>query len=189
MRPQLISYCVFGALLLFCSSVLADQPFSPLDFGNKMRESLREQTIVLATEDIATQSSFSRLTSSVLELSYGDLLYVGNLRTQGFPKEQLACQRAITHGSIAYVRKWIDVTERGMSPETANQIAAKKLEEVSNVCNVRVVENAAGARIPSLGGPCSSSTSHVFVDANEVQGCLQQTLEFWSSYLYIPANH
>jgi hypothetical protein len=188
-RPQFILYCVFGALLLFCSSVLSDQLFSPLDFGNKMLESLREQSIVSATEDFATQSSFSRLTSSVLELSYGDLLYVSNLRTQGFPKEQLACQRAIAHGSIAYVRKWIDATERGMTPEAANQIAGRKLEEVISVCNVPVVENAAGTRIPSVGGPCSFSTSHVFVDPNQVRGCLQQTLEFWSSYLYIPANH
>ncbi|MCI0442894.1 hypothetical protein L0244_15790 [bacterium] len=176
MRPQIILYCVFGALLLFCSSVLADQLSSPLDYGNKMRESF------------AHVRTLSRLTSSVVELSYGDLLNVADLRTQGFPKEQLACQRAITHGSIAYVRKWIDATERGMTPEAANQIAARKLEEVISVCNVPVVENAAGTRIPSVGGPCSFSTSHVFVDPNEVRGCLQQTLEFWSSYLYIPAN-
>jgi hypothetical protein len=76
-----------------------------------------------------------------------------------------------------------------MTPEAANQIAAKKLEDVIRACNVPVVENAAGTRIPSVGGPCSFSTSHVFVDSNEVRGCLQQTLEFWSSYLYIPANH
>lgn len=188
-RPQLILCSVFGALLLFCSSVPADQLFSPLDFGNKMREPLREQNIVSEKENFASQSSLSRLTSSIVELSYGDLLNVGDLRTQGFPEEQLACQRAITHGSISYVRKWIDATERGMTPEAANQIAAKKLEEVISVCNVPVVENALGTRIPSVGGPCSFSTSQVFVDSNEVRGCLQQTLEFWSSYLYIPANH
>jgi hypothetical protein len=188
-RPQFILYCVFGALLLFCSSVLADQLFSRLDFGNKMRESLREQSLVSEKENFANQNSLSQLTSSVVELSYGDLLHVGDLRTQGFPNEQLACQRAITHGSISFVRKWIDATERGMTPEAANQIAAKKLEEVIRACNVPVVENAAGTRIPSVGGPCSFSTSHVFVDSNEVRGCLQQTLEFWSSYLYIPANH
>lgn len=189
MRPQLILYCVYGGLLLFCSSVLADQLSSPLDFGAKMRESLREQSFVSGKENFANQSSLSRLTSSVVELSYGDLLNVGDFRTQGFPKEQLACQRAITHGSISYVRKWIDATERGMTPEAANQIAAKKLQEVISACNVPVVENAAGTRIPSVGGPCSFSTSQVFVDSNEVQGCLQQTLEFWASYLYIPANH
>lgn len=188
-RPQLILCCVFGALLLFCSSVLADQVVSPWDFGNKMREPFREQSIMSGKEGFVTQNSLFQLTSSVLELSYGDLLHVSDLRTQGFPKEQLACQRAITHGSISYVRKWIDATERGMTPEAANHIAAKKLEEVISVCNVPVVENASGTRIPSVGGPCSFSTSQVFVDSNEVRGCLQQTLEFWSSYLYIPANH
>lgn len=176
MRPQLTRYCVFGALLIFCSSVPADQLSSPLDFGNKMRA------------HITTHRSLLLLTSYVQELSYGDLVYVNDLRTQGFPKEQLACQMAITHGSFGYVRKWIDATERGMTPEAANQVAARKLEEINNACNVSVVENAEGTRIPSAGGPCSLSTSHVFVDSNELRGCLQQTLEFWSSYLYIPAN-
>jgi hypothetical protein len=75
-RPQFILYCVFGALLLFCSSVLADQLFSRLDFGNKMRESLREQSLVSEKENFANQNSLSQLTSSVVELSYGDLLHV-----------------------------------------------------------------------------------------------------------------
>ena len=178
MRPQHIRYYIFGALLLFCSSVLADQLFSPLDFGNKMRESMLERSIVSGKENFAAQTSLSQLTSSVVQLSYGDLLHVGDLRTQGFPNEQLACQRAITHGSISYVRKWIDATERGMTPEAANQIAAKKLEDVISACNVPVVENASGTRIPSVGGPCSFSTSHVFVDSNEVRGCLQRR---WNS--------
>lgn len=180
MRPQLILYHVFAALLLFSTIALADH--SPLNFEHKMRVTLTRQNIV-------TQSSLSQLTSYVQELSYGDLLYVSDLRTLGFPQEQLACQRAITHGSISYVRKWIDATERGMTPEAANRFASRQLEDVVSACNVPIVKNAEGTQIPSAGGPCSMATSQGFIDANELRGCLQQTLEFWSSYLYIPANH
>ena len=180
MRPQHILYSVLAALL-FSTIAVAGQFYSPLNFEHKMRVSLTK-------ENFATQTSMLRLKSYVQELSYGDLLYVSDLRTQGFPQEQLACQRAITHGSISYVRKWIDATERGMTPEAANRFAARQLEDVVSTCNVPVVKNVEGTQIPSAGGPCSSSTSHVFVDANELRGCLQQTLEFWSSYLYIPAN-
>ena len=179
MRPQLILSRILAALLLFSTIAIAGQ--SPLNFQHKMGMNLTKQ-------NFATQSSLLRLIPYVQELSYGDLLYVSDLRTQGFPQEQLACQRAITHGSFSYIRKWIDATERGMTPEAANQLAARKLEDVINACNVPVVENAAGTRIPSAGGPCSSSTSHAFVNSNELRGCLQQTLEFWASYLYIPAN-
>lgn len=188
MRPQLTLYRILTAFLLFSSIAAADQFYSPLDFGNKMRDSLQQQNVRLEKDNFATQNSLSRLTSSVLELSYGDLLNLGDLRTQGFPQEQLACQRAITRGSISYVRKWIDATERGMTPEAANRFAARQLENVTSACHVTVVENAAGIRIPSAGGPCSTATSHVFVDSNELEACLQQTLEFWASYLYIPAN-
>lgn len=171
MRPQLTPYRVIAALLLFSTIAVADQFYSRMNFEHKMHLNSQWQ-----------------LTSYVQQLSYGDLLTVSDLRTQGFPPEQLACQRAITHGSISYVRKWIDATESGMTPEDANRFAARQLEGVVSACNVPVVENAEGIRIPSAGGPCSTSTSHSFVDSNELRGCLQQTLEFWSSYLFIPAN-
>jgi hypothetical protein len=170
-RPQLTLYRVIAALLLFSTIALADQFYSPLNLERKMHS-----------------TSLWQLTSYVQQLSYGDLLTVSDLRTHGFPQEQLACQRAITHGSFSYVRKWIDATEGGMTPEDANLFAARQLERIVSACNVPVVENAEGIRIPSAGGPCSTSTSHSFVDSNELRGCLQQTLEFWSSYLYIPAN-
>jgi hypothetical protein len=171
-RPQIAQYRILAALLLFSTIAFADQYYSPYFEQSKMH-----------------MRSLFQLTSYVQELSYGDLLTVSDLRTQGFPQEQLACQRAITHGSISYVRKWIDATESGVTPEDANRFAARQLEGVVSACNVPVIENAAGIRIPSAGGPCSDSTSHSFVDSNELRGCLQQTLEFWSSYLYIPANH
>jgi len=180
-RPQITLYRVIAALLLFSTIAIADQFYLRMNFEHRMR-------VDLTNENSANQISLSMLTSYVQELSYGDLLYVTDLRTQGFPQEQLACQRAITHGSISYVRKWIDATERGMTPEDANRFAARQLEGVISACNVPVVENAEGIRIPSAGGPCSNSTSHSFVDSNELRGCLQQTLEFWSSYFYIPAN-
>src|SRR5262245_13889875 len=182
MRPQLILYRVVAVLLLFSSVALADQFASASNFGNKMRESLRSQDFS------GPESSFSRLTSYVLELSYGDLLQVGDFRTQGFPEQQLACQRAITHGSISYVRKWIDATERGMTPEAANRFAGRQLQGVIDACNVPVMMNSAGTRIPSVGNPCSFTTSRALVDSKDLQGCLQQTLEFWASYLYMPAN-
>jgi hypothetical protein len=172
-RPQLTLYRVTAALLLFSTIAVADQfysrNFSPLE--HKMHV-----------------YSLYQLKSYVQELCYGDLLNVNDFRTQGFPQEQLACQRAITHGSFTYVRKWIDATEGGMTPEDANLFAARQLEDIVSACNVPVVENAEGIRIPSAGGPCSTSTSHSFVDSNELRECLQQTLEFWSSYLYIPAD-
>ena len=170
MRPQLTLYRIFAALLLFSTTAFADQFYSTME--HKMQ-----------------RSSLNQLTSYVQQLSYGDLLFVHDLQTQGFPQEQLACQKAITRGSISYIRKWIDATESGMTPEDANRFAARQLEGVVSACNVPVVENAAGTRIPSAGGPCSFSTSFSFVDSNELRGCLQQTLEFWSSYLYIPVNH
>ena len=169
MRPQLTPYRIFAAFLLFSTTALAAQFYSPMEHKMQL-------------------GSLNQLTSYVQQLSYGDLLYLNDLRNQGFPQEQLACQRAITHGSISYVRKWIDATESGMTPEDANRFAARQLEGVVSACNVPVVENAAGTRIPSAGGPCSFSTSNSFVNSNELRACLQQTLEFWSSYLYIPAN-
>lgn len=171
MRPQLTLYRVIAALLLFSTIAVADQFYSPLNLEHKMH-----------------LNSLWQLTSYVQQLSYGDLLTVRDLRTQGFPQEQLACQRAITHGSFLYVRKWIDATEGGLTPEDANLFAGRQLEGVVSACNVPVVENTEGIRIPSAGGPCSTSTSHSFVDSIELRGCLQQTLEFWASYLYIPAN-
>jgi hypothetical protein len=171
-RPQITRYGVVAALLLFSTIAVAGQFYSPLE--HKMQ--------------LMHVSSLHQLTSYVQQLSYGDLLTVNDLRTQGFPQEQLACQRAITHGSFSFVRKWIDATESGMTPEDANRFAARQLESVARACNVPVVENSEGIRIPSAGGPCSTSTSNSFVDSNELRGCLQQTLEFWASYLYIPAN-
>ena len=169
MRPQLVLYRILAAFLLFATTVFADPFNSPLE--HKMR-----------------LYALNQLTSYVQQLSYGDLVYVNDLRTQGFPQEQLVCQRAITHGSISYVRKWIDAIESGITPEDANRFAARQLEGIVSACNVLVVQNAEGIRIPSAGGPCSTSTSHDFVDPYELQNCLQQTLEFWSSYLYIPVN-
>jgi hypothetical protein len=168
-RPQFTLCRILAALLLFSTIAVADQFYSPLEHKMQL-------------------SSLYQLTSYVQQLSYGDLLYVDDLRTQGFPQEQLTCQRAITHGSFSYVRKWIDATERGMTPEDANRFAARQLEVVVSACNVPVVENAAGSRIPSAGGPCSFSTNNSFVDSYELRSCLQQTLEFWASYLYIPVN-
>ena len=127
----------------------------------------------------------SRLTSEIFELSSAELLYAPKNQ---FPAQQLKCQKAIVRSSRSYVTSWIEAIEAGNTPEWADQLASRKLQAVSAACNVPILQSESGIKMPAVRGPCSVYTNHPYaiVDAENLRACLHRTLEFWTSYLYIP---
>ncbi|HSE43290.1 MAG TPA: hypothetical protein VLH08_21200, partial [Acidobacteriota bacterium] len=127
----------------------------------------------------------SRLDSEILQLSSAELLFASKNQ---FPEQQLKCQKAIVKSSKSYVTSWIEAIKAGNTPEWADHFASRKLQAVSAACNVPILQSVSGITMPAVGGPCSVYTNqpYAMLDAENLKSCLHKTLEFWTSYLYVP---
>ena len=180
MRPQLKLFLVATIVLLAATAATADlsPPFSSI--RDQMREAVQYQNI-----SSYNRQANLRLASHIVQLSNANLLA---LRKNVFPEQQVTCQKAIVKGSASYVSRWVEAIEAGRTPEWADHYASRQLDSVSTACNIPVLTDASGVMMPAAGGPCAPFTNqpHTTVNAEELRVCLQRTLEFWTSYLYIP---
>jgi hypothetical protein len=178
MRPQQKPFFL-AALLLFATTVAIAGEFLPSSpIRDQMRkESLCENLQNCRQPDLRLNSEVARLTNAVLF----------SASRHKFPSEQWQC---IVRASNAYVTHWIHAMEAGSTPEVADQSASRQLDDINFACNVTVLPDQNGVTMPVVGGPCAMLTSQPYanLDAGALRVCLQQTLEFWTSYLYIPTN-
>ena len=180
MRPQLKLFLVATIVLLAATAATADFFLPHSSIRDQMREAVR-----CKNNHSCDQQSKLRLASHVVQLSNANLLA---LRENVFPEQQVTCQKAIVKGSASYVSRWVQAIEAGKTPEWADQFASRQLDSVSTTCNIPVLTDASGVMMPAAGGPCAPLTNQPYttVNAEELRVCLQRTLEFWTSYLYIP---
>ena len=180
MRPQFKLFLVAMIVLLAATAATADL-FLP---RSSIRDQFREAVQYQNTSNHNRQANL-RLATHVVQLSNANLLA---LRENVFPEQQVTCQKAIVKGSASYVSRWVQAIEAGRTPEWAGQFASRQLDSVSVSCNIPVLTDASGVMMPAAGGPCASLTNQPYttVNAEELRVCLQRTLEFWTSYLYIP---